>query len=64
MKLALRQVDRRTLLIGGGAGVGLIVAFALWPREVGSGLRARPGEGVFDHFVKIGSDGRITVVVP
>ena len=64
MKLAERHVDRRTLLIGGGAGVGLVVAFALWPRDVGSGLRARPGEGVFDHYLKIGSDGRITVVVP
>ena len=64
MKFALPKIDRRTLLIGGGAGVGLVVAFALWPREVGSGLRARPGEGVFDHFVKIGSDGRVTVVVP
>ena len=29
----LGAVDRRSLLIGGGAGVGLIVAFALWPRE-------------------------------
>ena len=28
------KVDRRTLLIGGGAGVGLIVAFALWPRHL------------------------------
>ena len=64
LKLALPKVDRRALLIGGGAGVGLVVAFALWPRDIGSGLRARPGEGVFDHFLKIGSDGRVTVVVP
>ena len=28
------KLDRRTLLIGGGAGVGLIVAFALWPRHL------------------------------
>ena len=64
MKLALPRIDRRALLIGGGAGVGLVVAFALWPRQVGTGLRARPGEGVFDHYLKIGSDGRVTVIVP
>ena len=64
MRHALPKVDRRALLIGGGAGVGLVVAFALWPRDVASGLRPRPGEGVFDHFLKIGSDGRVTVVVP
>ena len=64
MSLALPKIDRRALLIGGGAGVGLVIAFALWPREVGSGLRARPGEGLFDHYLKIGSDGRVTVAVP
>jgi hypothetical protein len=26
------KLDRRTLLIGGGVGFGLVVAFALWPR--------------------------------
>jgi len=38
------KLDRRTLLIGGGAGVGLIVAFSLWPRHLASELTARHGE--------------------
>ena len=57
-------IDRRTLLIGGGAGVGLIVAFAAWPRKVGSGLTAAKGERVFGHYLKIAPDGRVTVAVP
>jgi isoquinoline 1-oxidoreductase subunit beta len=64
LKLKAPRIDRRALLIGGGAGVGLIVAFTLWPREIGSGVRARPGESVFNHFLKVGSDGRVTVIVP
>ena len=58
------NVDRRTLLIGGGAGVGLIVAFALWPRHMGSDLAMRKGEQAFGSFIKVARDGRITVAVP
>jgi len=39
------KLDRRTLLIGGGAGVGLIVGFALWPRRVGGDLKGRTQNG-------------------
>jgi len=58
------KVDRRTLLIGGGAGVGLIVGFALWPRHWRSELAAGRGEQTFGSFIKIARDGRITVAVP
>lgn len=58
------QVSRRALLIGGGAGAGLLVAYALWPRSYAPGLRANPGETVFNAFLKVGTDGRVTVVVP
>jgi len=58
------KVDRRTLLIGGGAGVGLVVAFALWPRHLGSELAVRSGEEAFGNFIKIARDGRVTVAVP
>ena len=58
------NIDRRTLLIGGGAGVGLIVAFALWPRRWTSELSAEPGEETFGNFIKIARDGGITVAVP
>jgi isoquinoline 1-oxidoreductase beta subunit len=52
------------LLIGGGAGVGLVVAFALWPKHLASELRAKPGEQTFGNYIKIAKDGRITVAVP
>ena len=58
------KVDRRTLLIGGGAGVGLVVAYALWPKHLSSDLAVRKGEQAFGNYIKIASDGRITVAVP
>ena len=58
------KVDRRTLLIGGGAGVGLIVAFVAWPRHWDSALTAGKGEETFGNFIKVARDGRITVAVP
>ena len=58
------KLDRRTLLIGGGAGVGLIVAFSLWPRHLRSDLSVRRGEEAFGNYIKIARDGRITVAVP
>jgi isoquinoline 1-oxidoreductase beta subunit len=44
--------------------VGLALAWALWPREYRPSLRAREGESVFNAFLKIGRDGRVTVAVP
>lgn len=58
------RLDRRTVLIGGGAGIGLLVAFAAWPRRFASGLEPRPGEQVFGAWLKVGRDGRVTVAVP
>ena len=56
--------DRRTLLIGGGVGVGLIVGYALWPRGIASDLAIERGEQAFGAFNKIARYGRITVAVP
>ncbi|HUE79781.1 MAG TPA: molybdopterin cofactor-binding domain-containing protein [Sphingomicrobium sp.] len=64
MKQALASIDRRTLLIGGGVGVGLIVAFLAWPSGIDSELSEQDGERAFGHFLKIGRDGRVTVAVP
>ena len=64
MRWPTAPVDRRTLLIGGGAGVGLIVAFAAWPRRRGSALRGAEGEQVFGPYLRIANDGRVTVAVP
>jgi isoquinoline 1-oxidoreductase beta subunit len=52
------------MLIGGGAGVGLIVAIAVWPRRPASDLATTPSEQAFGNFIKIARDGRITVAVP
>ena len=58
------RVDRRSLLIGGGAGVGLIVAFSLWPRHWKSDLSTSKGEQAFGSFIKVARDGKVTVAVP
>ncbi|WP_151955760.1 xanthine dehydrogenase family protein molybdopterin-binding subunit [Sphingomonas sp. EC-HK361] len=57
-------VSRRTLLVGGGAGVGLVVSWALWPRTYAGNLSAAPGETIFGAWLKIGRDGHVTVAVP
>lgn len=60
----MKPISRRSLLVGGGVGVGLIVAFAAWPRKQVSALAAAKGERVFGHYLKIAPDGRVTVAIP
>ncbi|KQT31265.1 aldehyde oxidase [Sphingomonas sp. Leaf412] len=55
---------RRNLLISGGVGVGLVVAWAAWPRTYRATLPAAPGETVFGAFLKIARDGQVIVAVP
>ncbi|TVV70457.1 xanthine dehydrogenase family protein molybdopterin-binding subunit [Sphingomonas solaris] len=57
-------VTRRNLLIGGGAGAGLVLAWGLWPRTYRPNLVAAPGETILNAFLKIGTDGHVAVVVP
>ncbi|MBW4330975.1 molybdopterin-dependent oxidoreductase [Stakelama sp. CBK3Z-3] len=57
-------IDRRTLLIGGGAGIGLVVAYAVWPRQYSSNLTAAKGETVFGAWIKIADNGEVTIAVP
>ena len=52
------------MLIGGGAGVGLVLAWNLWPRNYQPNLRAAEGETIFNAFLKIARDGRVIVAVP
>ncbi|MBV8685272.1 MAG: xanthine dehydrogenase family protein molybdopterin-binding subunit [Alphaproteobacteria bacterium] len=56
--------SRRTLLVGGGAGVGLLIAWAAWPRRYQPNLPAAKDETVLNGFLKIGGDGRVVVAVP
>ena len=52
------------MLVGGGVGIGLAIAWTLWPRRYAPNLVARPGEQILNAFLKIGPDGRVLVVVP
>jgi isoquinoline 1-oxidoreductase beta subunit len=52
------------MLITAGVGAGLAIGWAVWPRRGGLAWTAGPGEHVINAFVKIGSDGRVTVAVP
>lgn len=61
---ARSKLDRRTLLIGGGVGIGLVLAWAAWPRTYLPNLTAGPGESLFGAWLKIGTDGHVTVAVP
>jgi isoquinoline 1-oxidoreductase subunit beta len=57
-------ISRRKLLVGGGIGVGLIVAWGIWPREYSSNLVAAKGEHVFGSWLKIAEDGKVIVAIP
>jgi isoquinoline 1-oxidoreductase beta subunit len=57
-------LTRRRLLVTGGLGVGLVVAWAAWPRHYEPNLVAGRGEHILGAYLKIGEDGRVMVVVP
>ncbi|GAA0324664.1 xanthine dehydrogenase family protein molybdopterin-binding subunit [Sphingomonas oligophenolica] len=58
------KIDRRQLLIGGGVGVGLLIAWGVWPRHYTPNLTAAKGETIYGAWLKIGTDGHVTVAVP
>jgi len=60
----LTAISRRKLLVGGGVGIGLIVAFVAWPRRIGSALTAVRGEQIFGDYLKIAPDGRVAIAIP
>jgi isoquinoline 1-oxidoreductase beta subunit len=58
------SITRRRLLVTGGLGVGLVVAWAVWPRDYPVTLVAGKGEHTYGPYLKIGEDGRVIVAVP
>ena len=57
-------VTRRKLLIGGGLGAGLLLAWSVWPRKYRSNLIAAKGEHIFGAWLKISEDGNVIVGIP
>jgi isoquinoline 1-oxidoreductase subunit beta len=58
------RLTRRRLLVGGAAGIGLAIGYVLWPRNPQLNLAARQDETILNGWLKIGTDGRIVVIVP
>ena len=57
-------IDRRSLLVGGGAAAGLLIAWGVWPRDYKPNLSVASTEKLFNAFLKIDTAGQIIVVVP
>ena len=57
-------LSRRKLLVGGGIGMGLLVAWSLWPRQYQPNLRAADGEHLFGPWLKIAEDGKVIIAIP
>ena len=57
-------LSRRNLLVAGGAGVGLLVAWGAWPRRYAPNLPVAADETLFGGYLKIARDGRVIVAVP
>lgn len=57
-------VTRRKVLVGALVGSGLTLGFLLRPRSYPLPLEPREGEFAFDAWLRIGTDGVVTVAVP
>jgi isoquinoline 1-oxidoreductase subunit beta len=62
--MRMPEISRRNLMIGGGAGLGLLVAWQMWPRRVPVRLTIGSDERPFGPYIKIATNGRVTVAVP
>jgi isoquinoline 1-oxidoreductase subunit beta len=58
------QVTRRGVLTGMVVTGGLAVGYWVWPRRDTPNLVAADGETVFNPWIKIARDGRVTIAVP
>lgn len=58
------RFTRRGVVLGAGAAGGLIAAWSLLPRSYAPPLDPGAGEYAFDAWLKIGTDGVVSVAVP
>ncbi|WP_246218655.1 xanthine dehydrogenase family protein molybdopterin-binding subunit [Parasphingorhabdus halotolerans] len=58
------MLTRRNFLIGGSAATGLVIAWAIWPRDYEANIPATENEEIFGAFLKISKEGLVTVIVP
>lgn len=58
------HLTRRGILLGAGAAGGLLIAWTLVPHRFDPPLSAGPNEVAFEAWLKIATDGVITVAVP
>lgn len=64
MSSRLPVIDRRTLLVGGGVGAGLLVAWRLWPREEPVTLADSGPATALGGFIRVADDGQVTLASP
>jgi isoquinoline 1-oxidoreductase subunit beta len=56
--------SRRKLLVGGGLGLGLLIAWQLWPRQYRPNMPVGKGEHGFGSWLKIAENGTVTIAIP
>jgi len=57
-------LTRRRLLVASGVGAGLLIGWAAWPRRYPVSWAAAKDEQIINAWVKIGTDGRVTIAAP
>ncbi|MEZ0494843.1 molybdopterin cofactor-binding domain-containing protein [Sphingomonas sp. IW22] len=60
----MTTISRRRLLVGGGVGLGVIVAWGAWPRRFPPPAPVREDEQGFGAWIRLAENGRLTVSVP
>lgn len=61
---APHKTTRRRFLIGTGAAVGLVIGYAVWPRHPKLNLPIAKDEAMINGWLKVGTDGRVVVIIP
>jgi isoquinoline 1-oxidoreductase beta subunit len=57
-------LSRRTFLITGAAGAGLLVGWSLLPTQFDNPIRAAPDDHVFNSYLRLTPSGSITISIP